>query len=156
VPLIIEFKSGDKLIINGAVMENAGSSTKLLIRNNSAVLREKEVLSIGDSKTPASRVYFALQCAYIFADKKEEHLRQFEDLINDFLKASPSSKDIIDAIKKEVEAGRIYKALKKSQTLISYEAEIFRKFGGKIEQELEEGPDLSLPAGETERLSGHE
>ncbi|MDH5749901.1 MAG: flagellar biosynthesis repressor FlbT, partial [Rhodospirillales bacterium] len=96
MPLLIEFKSGDKLIINGAVMENAGANTKLLVRNESAVLREKEVLSIGDTNTPASRAYFALQCAYIFPGKKDEYLEKFNGLIDDFLAASPSSKEIID------------------------------------------------------------
>ena len=60
---MIEIKSGDKLIINGAVIENTGSNTKLLIHNQASILRQKEVMSEEDSITPAARVYFALQCA---------------------------------------------------------------------------------------------
>ncbi len=67
---MIEIKSGDKLIINGAVIEITGSNTKLLIHNQVSIHRQKEIMSEEESVTPAARVYFALQCAYIFPHKK--------------------------------------------------------------------------------------
>ncbi len=75
MPLKIDFKSGDKMVINGAVVENVGPNTKLLVHNESAILREKEILSVADSTTPASRVYFSLQCSYIFPQKRDEYWR---------------------------------------------------------------------------------
>ena len=70
MPLSIDFKAGDKIIINGAVIENLGSNSTISIHNEAAILRGKEVLSAEDSTTPASRIYFTLQCAYIFLPDK--------------------------------------------------------------------------------------
>lgn len=57
MPLKLEFKSGDKLMINGAVIENIGANAKILVHNEAAILRNKEVLSETDEATPAARVY---------------------------------------------------------------------------------------------------
>ena len=57
MPLSIDFKAGDKIIINGAVIENLGSNSTISIHNQAAILRGKEILSAEDSTTPASRIY---------------------------------------------------------------------------------------------------
>jgi len=124
VPLSIDFKSGDKIIINGAVIENLGSNSKLSVHNQAAILRGKEVLSAEDSKTPASRIYFALQCAYIFPMKTDEYVEAFSKLMDEYLEACPSAADIAENIRGLVEKGQLYKALKAAQDLIQHEAEI--------------------------------
>ena len=91
MPLTIDFKAGDKIIINGAVIENLGSNSKLSVHNQAAILRGKEILSEEDSKTPASRVYFALQCAYIFPQAQAEYVASFEAFLNEYLVACPSA-----------------------------------------------------------------
>ena len=124
MPLKLELKSGDKFIINGAVIENAGPNTKLLVHNQSAILRQKEIMSAEDSTTPASRVYFALQCAYIFPDKMDHYLTLFERSARDYLEASPSAASIIDAIIEEVRHDRLYRSLKAAQDLLKHEDEL--------------------------------
>ena len=126
---MIEIKSGDKLIINGAVIENTGSNTKLLIHNQASILRQKEVMSEEDSITPAARVYFALQCAYIFPHKKTEYLTSFDDYIRQFLDASQSSAPIIGKIMEEVREDRLYRALKAAQDLLKHEKELMDLVG---------------------------
>ena len=122
--LKLELKSGDKFIINGAVIENAGPNTKLLVHNQSAILRQKEIMSAEDSTTPASRVYFALQCAYIFPEKIDHYLTQFEKCARDYLDASPSSAFIIDGIVDNVRHDRLYQGLKAAQDLLKHEEEL--------------------------------
>jgi flagellar biosynthesis repressor protein FlbT len=124
MPLLIEFKSGDKIIINGAVLENAGPNSKLLIHNESTILREKEILSVAETSTPASRVYFALQCAYIFPNKKDEYLSLFYKFLGEFVEASPSASPIAKKILAEVEKGLLYKALKATQGLLNHESKV--------------------------------
>ena len=126
MPLLIDFKSGDKIIINGAVIENAGASSKVLVHNQAAILRGREILSEEESKTPASRAYFALQCAYMFSDKKEDYLKHFNGLLSDYLEACPSAKSMGDAIRAEIGAGQLYKALKATQKLIKHENELLQ------------------------------
>jgi len=69
MPLKIILKNEEKIIINGAVMQNIGGSLKALILNEAVVLREKDIITEEDAKTPASRAYFALQNLYLFPDR---------------------------------------------------------------------------------------
>lgn len=133
MPLTIDFKAGDKIIINGAVIENLGSNSKLSVHNQASILRGKEILSEEDSKTPASRVYFALQCAYIFPQAQAEYVASFEAFLNEYLVACPSASEIGDVIRKEVESGMLYKGLKSAQKLIVHESNLLQSLGEEIE-----------------------
>ncbi|MCR4376875.1 MAG: flagellar biosynthesis repressor FlbT [Rhodospirillales bacterium] len=147
MPLLIDFKSGDKLIINGSVLENIGSNTKILVHNNSAILREKEVLAGEDAQTPASRVYFELQNAYISLDQTEREgcLKRFDQRLNEFIAACPSAMEIALKVRDHVNNERIYKGLKEAQNLIKYESKVLQKFSEQLkaflaENDLEDGP----------------
>lgn len=133
MPLLIDFKSGDKIIINGAVIENNGAASKLLIHNRAAILRGREVLSEEEVQTPASRVYFALQCAYMFADKKDDYLKLFRNFLNDYLDACSSARPIAEKILIQVENGHYYKGLKATQDLIRHESDLLQT----VEQDVE-------------------
>ncbi len=121
MPLKIDIKKGEKLVINGAVIENVGVHTKILLYNQAAILREKEVLSADDCVTPASRVYFALQCAYMFPDRKDHHLGLCEQYLQEYLKACPSAAEIGDDIRHQLADGHIYKGLRQTRKLIGHE-----------------------------------
>lgn len=124
MPLIIDLKPGEKLIINGAVLENASSNTKVRVLNDCSILRQKEILSDSDSVTPASRVYFALQCAYIFPNKRGEYLRMFNHYLDSYVEACPSAASIKDEITEAVGEGHYYKALKSTRHLLDHETKI--------------------------------
>lgn len=127
MPLKIEIKTGDKIIINGAVLENDGPTAKFLIHNKCSILREKEVMAEENSNTPASHIYFSLQCAYIFPHKKGEHLELFSNYVRDYLTASPSSAPIIEKILDEVNQDRLYQGLRAAQKLLDHEEELMAK-----------------------------
>jgi flagellar protein FlbT len=153
VPLLIDIKPGDKVIINGAVIENAGNSTKLFVHNQAAILRGKEVLSEEDCGTPAARAYFALQCAYIFTDKHADYLAKFEKLLNDYLTACPSAKAIGEQIRKEIKDDKLYRALKAAQKLIAHEGEILKSMQRKVSEVAAAMPEGEDP-GVSERSPG--
>lgn len=147
MPLLIDFKSGDKLIINGSVLENIGGNTKILVHNKSAILREKEVLSQEDARTPASRVYLELQGAYILADPEERNncLKRFDQRLNEFIAACPNAMDIAIKVRTHVEEDRVYKGLKEAQNLIKYESKVLHEFSEQLksflaENELDDTP----------------
>lgn len=132
MPLLIDFKSGDKVIVNGAVIENAGTSSKLLVHNQAAILRGKEILSEEETKTPAARIYFALQCAYMFADKKSDYLVLANNFLNDYVQACPSAKPLAEDVTRRVDDDQLYKALKATQKLIQHERELMENLQQEI------------------------
>lgn len=141
MPLLIDFKEGDRLIINGAVIENNGAHTRILVHNQAAILRGKEVLSEEESRTPASRAYFALQCAYIFPDRQAEYLKAFDGYLNDYIAACPSAMSISEEIREKLAADQIYKAMKSAQKLIFHENGVLKSLEGDLEN-LQRGDDL--------------
>lgn len=134
MPLSIDFKAGDKIIINGAVIENLGSNSKISVHNQAAILRGKEVLSAEDSTTPASRIYFALQCAYIFPQNLEEYIDAYQKLLDEYVEACPSASEIAEEVRRLTDNGQLYKALKTAQKLIQHEAEII----GSLQLDLDD------------------
>ena len=133
MPLKLDFKAGDKLVINGAVLENIGANAKILVHNESAILREKEILSVADTATPASRVYFTLQCAYMFPHKKDEYLGLFTNFLNEFVAACPSTRPIAEEIEQFVAEDKIYKALKHTQKLIAHQAKVLKSLEAGVD-----------------------
>lgn len=138
MPLKLDFKAGNKMVINGAVVENIGNNASLLIHNEAAILREKEILSEAETVTPAARVYFALQCAYMFPEKKDHYISVFREFLNDYVTAAPSAKEIGDEILAQVDKGRVYNGLKLTQKLIGHEIGVFENFRASLESEVEE------------------
>ena len=128
MPLIIDLKPGEKLIINGAVIENIGANTKLRVLNDCTLMRQKEILSDADAVTPASRVYYALQCAYIFPEHKEKYLEAFNECLMGYLEACPSAKDIGVKIAAALTDGQYYKALKAAKNLLDHEKNVLDQF----------------------------
>ncbi|TCS63000.1 flagellar biosynthesis repressor FlbT [Varunaivibrio sulfuroxidans] len=143
MPLLIDFKEGDRLIINGAVIENNGAHTRILVHNQAAILRGKEVLSEEESRTPASRAYFALQCAYIFPDRQEEYLQAFDGYLNDYVAACPSALPISEEIRERLAGDQIYKAMKSAQKLIFHENGVLKSLEGDLENLQREGEGVA-------------
>lgn len=134
MPLLIDLKPGEKVIINGAVLENAGTNTKLRIHNESNILRQKEILTNDDIATPAARVYFCLQCAYIFPDKRDHYLSLYTNFLADYIAACPSAREIGVEMDQALEAGLYYKALKASRKLLKHETSVLTELENSAEQ----------------------
>lgn len=134
MPLKLDFKAGDKMIINGTVIENVGPNAKLLIHNEASILREQDIISETENLTPASRAYYALQCAYIFPNQAERYLSECRDLLNQYVTAAPSSRPIVDEILGHLEAGSQYKTLKAAQKLIRHESDTVARFEQRMRE----------------------
>lgn len=149
MPLLIDMKPGDKIIINGAVIESTGSHSRLMVHNQAAILRGREVMTEEDACTPASRIYFALQCAYIFPVEEEKYIAVFKNLLNDYETACPSAEPITSRIRVLVSEGQLYKALRATQALLSHEYELAQAFNAHMQRQLDEGqitdPDHPSP-----------
>jgi flagellar biosynthesis repressor protein FlbT len=126
--LVIHMKKEQRIIINGAVLENvSGRTVSIAVKNEAAILRSEDVLTADAALTPASRVYFALQCAYLFPERKRDHLGDFEQLLASYLEAAPSAREIAARVLAAIEAGNYYGALKQARCLIEHEGEILSR-----------------------------
>ncbi|HXA70609.1 MAG TPA: flagellar biosynthesis repressor FlbT [Stellaceae bacterium] len=124
MPLAINLKPNERLIVNGVVLQNTGTAAKLLIHNNAAVLREKDIITEADAATPARRIYFAIQCRYLFPAKETTYLPLIYQFIQEFESAAPSTVALTREIRAHVDAGALYHALKSARQLIAREQEI--------------------------------
>lgn len=125
VPLVIHLRKGQQAIVNGAVLENIGArNLTLAVKNEAAVLRDGDVLAPDDAATPASRIYYALQCAYLFPDPAGEAVAAFQRLLLDYVEAAPSASLIAADILGAVDAGQFYVALKMAQNLLKHERKV--------------------------------
>ncbi|HEV2263025.1 MAG TPA: flagellar biosynthesis repressor FlbT [Stellaceae bacterium] len=123
MPLTINLKPREKLILNGVVIENSGPMAKILIHTNAALLREKDVLPEEKATTPARRIYFAIQCQYLFAGKAEMFLASIDRQLAEYEQACPESHALLGEIRRLLAEGQFYRALKAAKLLIQHEEE---------------------------------
>ncbi len=121
--LKVELKPGEKLIVGNCVITNSDQRTRLFIDGRTPILREKDILTYESANTPAKRIYLAVQLMYL--DDNIETLRgDYFSLVNDIIKAAPSSIGLVDQINNEILTGELYKALKAAKRLIQYEQDM--------------------------------
>lgn len=129
MPLRIKLPSKEKIIINGAVVENGGEATTIILHNRVDILRRKEVMSENEATTPARRVYYSLQCAYLFDTDRAQYLDLYRQFEQDYMQAAPSAAEILAEIRALVAGERYYDALRKTQDLIDHETERLQSVG---------------------------
>ena len=64
MPLKIELKPVERLILGGSVVTNDGRRTRLAIEGAMPVLREKDIMTARQANSPANRIYLAVQRMY--------------------------------------------------------------------------------------------
>ncbi|MCZ6846696.1 MAG: flagellar biosynthesis repressor FlbT [Alphaproteobacteria bacterium] len=126
MPLKLSLPRGEKLVVNGAVIKNDGPDVNLVFENQAHIMRQKDIMTLDEASSPARCIYLALQCAYMFSDRRDEHMQEFESLLSEFCKAAPSSDPIAEKIKHLAQDGNLYAALKACRDLIEYEGEILQ------------------------------
>ncbi len=146
MPLKIVLKNGEKIIINGAVLQNIGGAAKALILNEAAVLREKDIITDAEAKTPASRAYFALQNLYLFPHRTSVYRPLVDGFLTDYGNAAPSAKNLVHEIMKAVEDGQLYRALRLARDLVAHEGSIFSHVQEQLSESLSDDSDAGQPA----------
>lgn len=136
--LTIHIKKEKKIIVNGAVLENAsGRTLSFILKNEANVLRCEDVLSPEERSTPVGRIYYALQCLYLFPERRALYAATFSDLIESYRQAAPSASAIIDQILMRVRAGQFYDALKITRKLARHEAQCLSALKGRSDLWME-------------------
>ncbi len=121
--LKLTLKPGERMILGGAVVTNAGGRCELIVENEVPILRQKNIMSQKEADSPARRIYFVVQLMYIDEQNIVSHHNLYWQLVREFIQAAPSAVGIIDAISEHIVNRNYYKALKTARKLIAYEQE---------------------------------
>ena len=121
--LKVELKPGERFILGECIVTNGDQRTRLLIEGQSAILREKDIMTADQADTPAKRIYFVVQLMYTSRDPVAHHETYFT-LMRELVQAVPSTWPHIEAVSNRIMAGEMYKALKSAKALIAYEKEL--------------------------------
>jgi flagellar biosynthesis repressor protein FlbT len=123
MPLRVELKPFERIVIGESVIINSGTRTCFLIDGDTPVLREKDTVTADTANTPAKRLYHCVQMMYL----KNDAARYRESYLG-FLKAmrdaAPGAGDLIEAADHQVAQGALYKALREIRKLMKREEEL--------------------------------
>ncbi|MDE2006527.1 MAG: flagellar biosynthesis repressor FlbT [Rhodospirillales bacterium] len=124
--LILELRQGELMIINGAPIRFR-TRARIELTAHARFLFGKQIMLPGDADTPARRIYFALQTAYIGSEaERPGGLAAARELIADFRDATTSAlaRDILDRALAAAEDDDGYQALKLARRIMRHEAAV--------------------------------
>jgi len=128
MPLRVELKPFERIIIGESVIINSGARTSFLIDGETPVLREKDTVTAETADTPAKRLYHCVQTMYLKNDisrYQTSYLAALEELRESWAvyEVSGCIEPAIAAIDRYIAAGSLYKALKEIRKLMKRDEE---------------------------------
>jgi flagellar biosynthesis repressor protein FlbT len=120
VPLRVELKPFERIVIGETVLVNSGTRTCFLLEGDAPILREKDTVTPENANTPAKRLYLCVQTMYLKSDIPRYRVT-YQGLMRDLREACPGDRVVIDAINSHVVAGTLYKALREIRKLMKRE-----------------------------------
>ena len=125
MPLRVELKPGERIIIGQSVITNSDTRTAFLIDGDAPILREKDILTPETANTPVKRIYLCVQMMYL-----ENDIPAYQDLyfgfIGELIQAVPSFREQIEEVSKLILSGALYKALRELRALMKREDDLLR------------------------------
>ena len=139
--LVLELRQGEVMVINGAPIRFR-SKCRIELTAHARFLFGKQIMPPNEADTPARRIYFALQSAYIGTDEERplalasarEHCARFKEATTSLL-----AKDILDRAMAAAEADQCYAALKLARRIVRHEDGVLGRIAPKA------GPAEELP-----------
>ena len=68
MPLRVELKPFERIVIGETVLINSGTRTSFLIDGEAPILRERDTVTAETANTPAKRLYLCVQTMYLKSD----------------------------------------------------------------------------------------
>ena len=129
MPLVLELKPKERVVINGAVITNDGRRTRLSVENFAQIIREKDIMREREATTPARRVYFLAQCMLLGVtdtQSQDAYKTALDKAITD-LDAALTRREVkahLDSVRDLVDKQDFYKALIALKPVLDYEAQL--------------------------------
>ncbi|MFV0627326.1 MAG: flagellar biosynthesis repressor FlbT [Alphaproteobacteria bacterium] len=127
MPLKIELKPRESIIVGDALITNAEERTRFYIDGNVPILREKFIMRAEEANTPSKRLYFVVLQMYLKKESKQLQ-EMFLEYVKDLQQAAPSLIPFINEITKCVLISDYYAAIKCAGKLVEKEKEFFGDF----------------------------
>jgi len=149
--LVLELRQGDMMVVNGAAIRFR-TRTRIELTAHARFLFGRQIMSPQEADTPARRIYFALQTAYIGDEQERRHgMADAEVLIEEFKTAttSASAMALLDSALSCAKADKCYHALRLARRVVRHEDAVLGRTTGPA------APVLSRPSGkEREHAAG--
>jgi flagellar protein FlbT len=127
--LVLELRQGDMMIVNGASIRFR-SKTRIELAAKARFLFGKQIMAPDGANSPARRIYFALQTAYIGTDEERASgLADARQLIIQFQEATTSAlaREILERALISAETDDCYAALKLVRRVIRHEDAVLQR-----------------------------
>jgi len=121
--LVLELRQGEMMIVNGAPIRFR-TKTRIELTAKARFLFGKQIMPPDQADSPARRIYFALQAAYIGTeDERGPGLNEARDLVAAFNAATTSAlaREMLDRALAAAEVDDCYRALKLVRRVIRHE-----------------------------------
>ncbi len=121
--LILELRPGEMMIVNGATLRFR-TKTRLELTAHARFLFGKQIMAPQQADSPARRIYFAVQTAYIGTpEERTAALALLRELIGEFQAATTSAlaREILDRALAAAEADDCYLALRLARRIMRHE-----------------------------------
>ena len=129
--LVLELRQGEMMIINGAPIRFRTKS-RIELTAKARFLFGKQIMAPDEADSPARRIYFALQSAYIGSEEERvSGLVAARELVAAFKQATTSALacDILDRALSAAAADDCYQALKLARRIIRHEDAVLGRAG---------------------------
>lgn len=128
--LVLKLGPGERVLVNGAVVENGDKRSKLsILTPNANILRLRDAIRPDDANTPVKRVCYIAQLV-LSGDVPEKEARpqilsgieQLSQVFCDY-----DSRQLLDSATTSLIDGDFYRALKNLRALLPRESRVFAK-----------------------------
>ncbi|MGG5808885.1 flagellar biosynthesis repressor FlbT [Falsiroseomonas sp. CW058] len=124
--LVLELRAGDLMVVNGASLRFRGR-TRVELVAKARFLFGKQVMAPESATTPARRIYFALQCAYVGPEEERETgMADAHRLVAEFQEATTSNmaRQLLERALALAEQDEWYQALRLVRHVMRHEAAV--------------------------------
>jgi flagellar protein FlbT len=121
--LVLDLRAGDRMLVNGAALQFK-TRTSVMLSNRARFLFGKQIMAPEDARTPARRVYFAIQAAYIAEeDERPHYIEQARHLADEYASATTSAtaRRTLAAAIDDLEASDCWEAMRRVRGLFAHD-----------------------------------
>ena len=123
MPLRVELKPFERIVIGETVLVNSGTRTSFLIDGDAPILRERDTINAETANTPAKRLYLCVQTMYLKSDIPRYRIA-YQGFLRELRLANPGDRLTIEQPVVRPGVGDLYKALKEVRKLMKREDEL--------------------------------
>jgi flagellar protein FlbT len=124
--LILEMRQGDMMVVNGAAIRFR-AKTRIELTARARFLFGRQIMPPDQANSPARRIYYALQAAYIGEPaERAAGLETARQRIEEFKRAttSPTAASLLDQALALANADNCYQALRLARRVMQHETAI--------------------------------